>query len=81
MQLTLAYDEGTYTYNFIYQKACNNMFENYRCQVRCPKARDILNNSPCLFISSNFFYLPNFLIILCYFQGRGLSLNLSTHQG
>jgi hypothetical protein len=57
------------------------MFENYRCQVRCPKAMDIFNNSPCVFISSKKIYLPIFLIILCYFQGKGLSLNLLTHQG
>jgi hypothetical protein len=63
------------------KKPCNNMFENYHCQVRCPKARDIFNNSSCVFISSKKNYLPNFLIILCYFQGRGLSLNLPTHQG
>jgi hypothetical protein len=81
MQLTLTYDEGTYTYNFTYKKPYNNMFENYRCQVRCPKARDIFNNSPCVYMSSKKIYLPIFLIILCHFQGRGLSLNLFTHQG
>jgi hypothetical protein len=57
------------------------MFENYHCQVRSPKARDIFNNSLCVFISSKKNYLPIFLIILCYFQGRGLSLDLLTHQG
>jgi hypothetical protein len=58
-----------------------NMFENYNCQVRYPKARDIFNNSPCVFIISKEIYLPIFLIILCYFQDRGLSLNLPTLQG